>query len=264
MDTWRLLELDTRNAYMNMAIDEAALTANVAQQVPNTLRLYRWNPSAVSIGKFQTPENEVQLVNCRKLGVNVVRRITGGGTVYHDAQDEVTYSLIVKTQDLGVTDVADAYAKVYAGIKDALRILGVTADFNEGDAKNCPNLTVKGRKISGSAQARKSATILQHGTLLLNVDLEKMFTLLRVPWAKNLQEVVDVAEKRITSVKNELGHAVSAETAANALTAGFKNALKIELKTGELSIFERKLADRLAKEKYATDAWNMNGKSPVG
>ena len=264
MNAWRLLKLETQNAYMNMAIDEAALTANAAQKVPNTLRLYRWNPSAASIGKFQNPENELQLDNCRKLGVSVIRRITGGGTVYHDSQDEVTYSLIVKTRDLGVTDIADAYSKVYTGIKDALRILGVTADFNEGDAKNCPNLTVKGKKISGSAQARKSNTILQHGTLLLNVDLEKMFTLLRVPWAKNLQEVVSVAEKRITSVKNELGHAVSAETAANALASGFQNALKIELEAGELSPFERKLAERLAKEKYATDQWNLNGKSPVG
>lgn len=196
MDTWRLLKLETHNAFMNMALDEAILTARAINREPNTLRIYQWKPSAVSIGKNQQPENEVHLDNCRRLGVSVVRRITGGGAVFHDAKDEVTYSIIAKTEDLHMKDPINAYSKVYAGITDALRILGVTADFNSGDAKNCPNLTVKNKKISGSSQARKRETILQHGTLLLNVDLEKMFTLLRVPWAKTCIEVVAVAEKK--------------------------------------------------------------------
>ena len=135
-----------------MAIDEAILTARLIDRVPNTLRLYRWKPSAVSVGKNQNPETELHLDNCRRLGVDVVRRISGGGTVYHDAVGEVTYSLIAKTSDLGVRDIAAVYAKVYDGIRDALRLMGLTADFNEGDAKNCPNLRVKGRKISGSSR----------------------------------------------------------------------------------------------------------------
>ena len=264
MQTWRLLKLETHNAFMNMAVDEAILTARTIERVPNTLRLYRWKPSAVSIGKNQKPENEVQLDNCRKLGVDVVRRISGGGTVYHDERDEVTYSLIAKTERFGVKDIAAVYAKVYEGIRDALRLLGITADFNEGDAKNCPNLTVKGRKISGSSQANKRETVLQHGTLLLDVDLEKMFTLLRVPWAKTCMEVVGVAKNRITSVKGELGHAVSAETAANALASGFKNALGVQMVEGELTAFEVELAEKLYREKYATDDWNLHGKSIVG
>jgi lipoate-protein ligase A len=264
MDAWRLLKLETYNAFVNMAIDEAILRARIAERVPNTLRFYRWKPSAVSIGKFQKPENEVYLDNCRRLGVDVVRRISGGGTVYHDAENEVTYSLIAKTEDLGVTDIAAVYARVYAGIADALRILGITADFNEGDAKNCPNLTVKGKKISGSAQAHKSGIVLQHGTLLLSVDLERMFTVLRVPWAKTCMEVVGVAKNKITSVKEELGHAVSAETANNALSVGFKNAFGIQLTEGELTPFERELAEELCREKYATDDWNFYGKSVLG
>ena len=143
MGAWRLLKLETHNAFMNMALDEAVLRARISERVPNTLRFYRWNPSAVSVGKFQKPENEVYLENCRRLSVDVVRRITGGGTVYHDAEDEVTYSVIARTEDLGVSDVAAVYARIYAGIADALRLLGITADFNEGYAKNCPNLTVK-------------------------------------------------------------------------------------------------------------------------
>jgi len=242
---WRLLNLETHTAFKNMAIDEAILTARTLDRSPNTVRLYKWKPSTVSIGKNQKPENELQLENCRKLGIDMVRRISGGGTVYHDERDEVTYSLTAKTSDLGVKDLTFVYAKVYSGVRDALRILGITADFNEGDAKNCPNLTINGKKISGSSQANKREIVLQHGTLLLDVDLEKMFTLLRVPWAKTCKEVVDVAKNRITSVKCELGHAVSAETAANALAAGFKNALGAEMVEDSLTQFETELAQKL-------------------
>src|SRR5512134_3939286 len=84
MTAWRLLKLEAQNPPMNMAIDEAILTARTIDRVPNTLRLYKWKPSGVSIGRNQNIENEAQLNNCRKLGVQVVRRISGGGTVYHD------------------------------------------------------------------------------------------------------------------------------------------------------------------------------------
>jgi lipoate-protein ligase A len=167
--------------------------------------------------------------------------------------------LIAKTGDLGVRDIAAVYAKVYAGIKDALRILGLTADFNEGDAKNCPNLTVKGKKISGSSQANKRDSVLQHGTLLLDVDFERMFTLLRVPWAKTCMQVVNVARERITSVKTELGHAISPDTAASALEFGFSNALSAQMVEGELTPFEVELTKKLREDKYATEKWNLHG-----
>jgi len=90
MSDWRLLECKTNDASMNMATDEAILRARINDEIPNTVRFYRWNPSAISIGKFQDIENEVQLEDCGKCGVDVIRRITGGGTVYHDAQGELT------------------------------------------------------------------------------------------------------------------------------------------------------------------------------
>jgi lipoate-protein ligase A len=123
---------------------------------------------------------------------------------------------------------------------------------------------VKGKKISGSAQARKSRTILHHGTLLIDVDLERMFSIIQVPWAKSLEEIVGVAQKKITSAKNELGHPVTISTAANAVTVGFRNSLKIALETGELTTFEEKTADRLYEQKYSTNDWNLNGKSIIG
>jgi len=254
------LKCQTNDAFMNMATDEAVLRARINDVVPNTVRFYRWNPSAVSIGKFQNLENEVQVENCEKCGVHVVRRITGGGAVYHDAQDELTYSVIAKRTDLRARDIIGVYARIYAGLAEALKTLGIMADFNEGNAKTCPNLTVNGRKISGSAQCHKGGVVLQHGTLLVRVKFEKMFELLRVPWAKERTEVVNVAKRRITSVTDELRRDVSLDEVEDALVDGFQTALDNKLEHGNLSQHELQLAQRLLKAKYITSDWNHLGK----
>lgn len=261
MNAWRLLKLETCNAFMNMGIDEAILRARIENLVPNTLRFYCWKPSTVSIGRFQNIENEVHLDNCKKYGVDVVRRITGGGTVYHDAEGEITYSVVVSKKDLENEDITAVYAKIYSGLTEAAKILGINVDFNEGNTKTCPNLTVNGKKISGSAQSHKRGVVLQHGTLLVDVDLEKMFTFLRVPWAKTCMEVVNVAKRKITSIKKELEREVSIKEVNQALTEGFQKALNIKFVDGELTLYERELAEKLCKEKYATDDWNFYGRN---
>ena len=259
MDTWRLIPLQTNNAYINMATDEAILTARIAGQVPNTLRFYRWQPSALSIGKNQNPENELYLDACKQLGVDVVRRISGGGTVYHDFEGEVTYSVVAKTSDMGTADITTVYFKIYEAITDALRLLGIPADFSNGDAKNCPNLTVNGKKISGSSQNVTRGVVLQHGTVLVNVDLPKMFTLLKLKNASCTQ-AADIAKRKITSIQNELNHKIMPETVANALAQGFKAILKIQIEPSELTPSEVDLANKLYKEKYTTNQWNFGGK----
>jgi len=261
MNNWRLLRLETHDAYTNMAIDEAILTARTRNLAPNTIRFYRWNPSAVSIGKFQSIENEVQLDKCKKYGVDVVRRITGGGAVYHDTEGEITYSVVANKKDLKAENINAVYAKFYGGIAEALRILGVNTDFNEGNAKTCPNLTVNSKKISGSAQSHKKGVVLQHGTLLVDVDLEEMFTFLRVLWAKTCMEVVNVAKHKITSIHKEIERAVSIKEVEQALIQGFRRALKIEVVNGELTLYECELAEKLCKEKYSKNDWNFHGKS---
>jgi lipoate-protein ligase A len=261
MKKWRFLAFEAHNAFMNMAIDEAILRSRLENKCPNTLRLYGWKPSAVSVGRFQKVENEVNMENCSKLSVDVVRRISGGGTVYHDTHREITYSVVARTADFETSDVAVVYTKVYSGIVEALKMLGITADFSEGDAKNCPNLTVRGKKISGSSQANKSGVVLQHGTLLLNVDLEKMFTLLRVRWAKTCMEIVNVAKNKITSIGAQKENEVSFETITQVLKQGFEKALKVEFVDSDLKPFEKDLASELCKLKYSTQHWNLYGES---
>jgi lipoate-protein ligase A len=244
METWRLIPLETHNAFMNMAIDEAILTARIAEQVPNTLRLYTWKPSAVSIGKNQNPQETVYTEALRK------NAETG----------EVTYSVTAATASLGKT-IPAIYQHIYEAVTDALRLLGIPADFSEGNEKNCPNLTVNGKKISGSAQTIKRGTVLQHGTLLLSVDLPLMFQLLKVNAPCTCAQAAEFAENKITSVQKELGHKVTAETAANALTQGFRAILKINLEPAPLTSHEKELAEKLYTQKYATNAWNQNGKT---
>jgi len=259
MTAWRLLRLEVKDAFTNMAIDEALVTARIEGLVPNTLRFYMWNPSAVSVGRFQDISNEVQVENCFKHGVDIVRRITGGGTVYHDREGEITYSVIGREEDFGTKDVVQAYYTICNGLIEAAKILGVKADFNPGDPKNCPNIAIQGKKISGSAQFHKGGVLLQHGTFLLDADLEKMFTFLRVPWAKTITDIVCVAREKLTSIKNELGKEVSREEAYQALVKGFEKALRTQLKEEALTTFEQKLAQKLRKEKFSTQEWNLKG-----
>jgi len=257
---WRLLKLEVNDAFTNMAVDEAIVTARIEDSVPNTLRFYRWEPSAVSVGRFQDVFNEVQVENCKRHGVDIVRRITGGGTVYHDHTGEITYSVVAEEKSFGTTDVVYAYNSICDGLIEAARILGVKAGFNPGDPKNCPNIAIGQKKISGSAQFHKGGVLLQHGTFLLDTDLEKMFTFLRVPWAKTITDVVCVAQERLTSIKKQLNRNVSVEEAYEALIQGFQKALGIEVEEEALTPYEHQLASKLRKEKYSTDNWNLKGK----
>ena len=246
---------------MNMAIDEAVLRARIIERVSNTLRFYRWKPSAVSIGRFQDASKEVNLENCRKYGVDFVRRISGGGSVYHDHEREITYSVIVSKKDLETIDIFYAYKLICNGLIEAMKILGIHADFDPGNLKHCPNVLVNGRKISGSSQSHKGGILLQHGTFLIDVNLERMFTFLRVPWAETCMEVVSIAKRKITSVKQEFGSNVSMQEAYEALVKGFQKALKIKLIEGELTSHEKNLAEKLCAEKFATEDWNLKGKT---
>jgi lipoate-protein ligase A len=242
-----------------MAIDEAIVIARIEECVPNTLRFYRWKPSAVSIGRFQDVFNEVMVENCKSHGVDVVRRITGGGTVYHDFEGEITYSVVSREKDLGNTDVVNAYNTICNGLIEAAKILGVKANFNSGDPRNCPNIVVQGKKISGSAQFHRGGVLLQHGTFLLEIDLKKMYTFLRVPWAKTIKDVLCVVQDRLTSIKHETGINSSIEDAYHALVKGFEDTLKLELREESLTDYEEKLAKKLRK-KFSTNRWNIEGK----
>jgi lipoate-protein ligase A len=255
--SWRLLKLGVYDAYTNMAIDEAILMARIEKKVPNTLRFYRWKPSTVSLGYTRNVEEDVYVEACRRHEVQIVRRCTGGGTVYHDADDEVTYSVVVDEKFVGLSDVTKSYEAVYRGLIEAIATLGLKADFGSGTQRRCPNLMVQDRKISGSSQARRRGVLLQHGTLLVRADLKKMFTLLRVPWSDDLEVVLKVAKRKITSIEQERGKNISISEAHRALVKGFRKGLGVQFKEDTLTSYEQELAKKLRAEKYTAESWNF-------
>ena len=146
------------------------------------------------------------------------------------------------------------------GLIEAVKIHGIAAEFNPLDSKRCPNITIKGKKISGSAQSYKRGMLLQHGTFLVDINHERMFTFLKVPWAKTLVDVVDVSKKKLTSAQEELESRMSIEEAYEDLVEGFEKALKMQLVEKELTSYECRLAERLRKTKFSTEDWNLRGK----
>ena len=240
---FRLLETGKRPAAMNMAIDEAVMLSGTP-----TLRFYDWDPPAVTIGYFQGIEQEVDLGKCAQTGVDVVRRLTGGGAVYHDT--ELTYSLILP-EKAGIVsrNILESYGQICGFVVEGLRRLGLPAEF-----KPINDIIVSGRKISGNAQTRRGGMILQHGTVLLDVDVKKMFSLLKVPDEKLKDKMIAAAEERVTSVDKELGTTNSFETVKRSLISAFELGTT---KKGRLTREEEANAQKLSKEKYSSKEWNF-------
>jgi len=247
---WRLLDLMVADCYTQMAIDEAIAYARGKGEAPPTLRLYRWKPSAVSMGYFQSVDEEVNLEACKRLGVDVIRRITGGGAVFHDYDGEITYSLIAEEKNpLIPYDINESYKVICGGIIEAIRLLGLTAEF-----KPINDIIAGGRKISGNAQTRRYGSILQHGTVLVDFDVRTMFTVLKVSREKISDKAIKQVEDRVTTIRKELGRHVNFEEVRDALISGFETKLNINLVSGQLSKTEEELLEKF-KQKYASLEW---------
>jgi len=251
-EEWRLLDTGARDAYYNMALDEAVAISRSRGLVGNTIRFFRWKPSAVSIGYFQSMEEEVDIAECRARGVDYVRRITGGGAVYHDYEGELTYSIIVDEKHRMVPkDILKSYEVLCSGLVVGLKLLGIPADFHPIN-----DIIVGGRKISGNAQTRRMGVVHQHGTILRSVNPALMFRLLKVPSEKIRDKMIKNVEERVTSINRYLGREVSIEELKESIKRGFEKALNIKLVEGEVTEHEEELASELRK-KYASDEWNF-------
>ena len=240
----RVIYDNKHDAYWNMAFDEALLVH--LHEIGPTLRLYGWEPPAVSIGYFQSMEEEVDVEKARELGVDVVRRITGGGAVYH--KYEITYSIILP-EIRG--RILDSYRVIDMGIIKALKSLGLDAKHH-----GINDVIVNGRKISGNAQTRKYGGLLQHGTVLMEVNVDEMFQILRVSEEKLRDKVIDSVKHRVTSLKDE-GVNIEFEELQSVLAEGFREALNAELYEDDVPHKIYDYAKKLEVEKYATHEWNF-------
>ena len=243
-----MLPLRVDDAFMNMAIDEALLKLNAEGKSPNTIRFWRWLPSTISIGCFQSVEREVDLEVAKRYGVDVVRRITGGGAVFHDHGGELTYSVVCKQGDVP-DDIIESYRLICGGLVHGFERLGLRAEF-----KPVNDVLGNGKKISGSAQTRRWGSVLQHGTVLIAPDVRRMFELLRVTPEKISDKFIASVFERVTTVERELGRKPSFEEVREAMSKGFEKSLDVKLSEGELTSDELKLAAEL-EPKYASDKW---------
>lgn len=242
---WRVVELETHNAYLNMALDEAVSEGIMNGSSPPTIRFYTWKPGAVSIGYFQSMKDEVNLDTCRELGIDCIRRWTGGGAVYHDAKGEITYSLIAPAS-IFPKNVVESYQIICGWIVNGLKSLGIDAVFSPVN-----DVLVGGKKISGSAQTRRGGILLQHGTVLFDLDLATMFSVLNVSKQKISDKMIQSAQERVTSIIKQKD--LDKKEVLDALLRSFTEDKDFE--NGSLSLNEMFRAKELARLKYKTDEW---------
>ncbi len=251
-EPWRLVDSGPQPGAKNMAIDEALLEAHAEGDVPPTLRIYTWRPPAVSLGRFQRAESSVDLEACHRLGIDVVRRPTGGRAILH-TEEEVTFSIVVSERRLGTRGVMDSYRALAAGIVAGLRTLGLEARLVERAASSrapaiaqdpacfavkarC-DLVVGSAKLVGSAQVQRNGFLLQQNSLPLRLrlkDWEGVFVRKSEPPA-----AVGLWE----AARREIPYARVVE----ALREGFSEALGSRFERSDLSEQELTQAGALAR-----------------
>jgi lipoate-protein ligase A len=254
-----------------MAVDEAILRVHLRRKNIPTLRFYGWQRPTLSIGHFQDYEKEVDADACRKFGVEVIRRPTGGKAVLHER--ELTYAVVAGADgSLIPADILASYRVISGCIARGLARIGIQASL-KADGRQAPEgtlrsscfsfpsryeLLVGGRKICGSAQMRSHGVFLQHGSLLM--DFDPMRTCAVMLPHRDAAGYADLLRHAVTSVGEQVGQAVQEEELCRHLKAGFEETLGIGLVEGQLLPEEAELRDELIAKKYGTEDWNRKGR----
>lgn len=254
MEEWRFLELEfPSDPAMNLAIDEAILNSVLEGRISSTLRFWRNNRSVI-VGRFQRICDEVDLDLCAKEGISVVRRISGGGTVYQDLGN-LNYTIVLTDEHrlikgLGITE---SYKVLCSWLQRALKLMGLNPEF-----KPPGNILLNGKKISGSAQLRRRGGVLHHGTLLVNADLNLMKKVLKA-WREDYKGgVIASISMPVTNLVNELEIEIDFNELKEVLRWSFEETFSVKLIDGKLTSSEKFIAEKLYKERYSRDSWNFS------
>lgn len=268
--TWRLLITPPCDGATNMAIDEAILHALAEGQGSPTLRFFQWEPPCLSLG-YNQHWQEVDEAACRRLGYTWTRRPTGGKAILHT--DEVTYSLIIPQDDPRIQGgIVESYRILSFGLLRGLEKLGVqavqagkeevTASTRVApggpvcfDTPSRYEITWQGKKLIGSAQLRRRKIVLQHGTLPLYGDLNRILEALNFSVEERARQAELLPQRAIT-LEQVLGQKLCYQEVVAALTEGFAEEFNLNLQPQPLSKLEQTLADKLRAEQYAHDSWN--------
>ncbi|MEO5951304.1 MAG: biotin/lipoate A/B protein ligase family protein [Chloroflexia bacterium] len=285
---WRVLADTNLPGAYSMALDDVILESVIAGGLA-TVRFYTWQPATLSLGVNQ-PLREIDRDEVARRGFGLVRRLTGGRAVLH--QHELTYSVIARENDPRVSGgVIESYRKISAALVDGLRSLGVDATLAEPskamframaesrraaeglddademsvgtaahgavcfDASSAYEVTVGKLKLVGSAQARRGGALLQHGSILLDVDWDAWVSVFAYASAAGKERAYGKLPTRMTSLRQELGRVITKEEVQTVLIPSFERILNVSLNPGKLSVDEKAEALRLAKDKYSSEKW---------
>ncbi|MBN8208239.1 lipoate--protein ligase family protein [Bacillus sp. NTK071] len=275
MKQWAFINSGERSPEYNMALDEALLKWHSEGLIPPVIRFYGWNPATLSIGYFQQVSRDINLEAVKAYDLGFVRRPTGGRAVLHDK--EVTYSVIV-TEDYPdmPSTVTEAYRVISEGLLIGFQKLGLDAYFavpkteeekaelrapRSGVCFDSPSyyeLVVEGRKVAGSAQTRQKGVILQHGSILLDIDEDKLFDCFKFKNDRIRERMQRGFRKKAVAINALRPTPVSMEEAVEAFYAGFEKGLNIDLVPYRLSDEQENFVNQLAKEKYLSNEWNYS------
>lgn len=265
---WRLIQSPPAHGSWNMAVDEAILEKIASGGNLPTLRLYAWEPACLSLGYAQ-PWRDVNIEKLNELEWNIVRRPTGGRAILH--KDELTYSVITSVSETRLQgSVLESYKYLSKALLRALEQLGTSAQAAElqkpandqrthnpvcFEVPSNYEITVEGKKLIGSAQARRKEGILQHGSLPLFGDITDILTVLSFSNTEEKSKASQRLSKRATSLESILRRKVTWGDVAHEFIIAFQEVLDIELEPGELSRSENDRATELEKNKYGNPDW---------
>ncbi len=249
-----------------MAADEAILHHIGRGDSPPTLRLYAWTPACLSLGYAQ-PFADVDMRRLKAQHWEVVRRVTGGRAILHT--DELTYSVIAPNDEPRIAGtVLESYNRLAQALLLAVKTLNIAVEIKAEKTSESPNnnpvcfevpstyeITVNGKKLIGSAQARKKEGVLQHGSLPLTGDLTRICRALVFEDEPARENASRRLLERATTVEAALGRVVGWGEAAQAYVRAFEAQLGIQFKEGKLSESESKMTDELARAKYDHPSW---------
>ncbi|MDI6821950.1 MAG: DUF116 domain-containing protein [Actinomycetota bacterium] len=257
MNKWRVLDTGIRTAAENMALDAAILEAKAKELIPNTLRFLRFSPPAVLVGYHQSIEREVRVDFCRQNGIDINRRITGGGAIFFD-RSQLGWELIGSKESLNFSVASETFfRKVCSAVICALRKLGLNASFRP---KN--DIEIDGRKISGTGGTEEGGAFLFQGTLLMDFDVEMMLKTLKIPVEKLKEKEIESVKDRVTWLKRELGYLPSLGEVKRSIREGFEEVFQVEFFEGDLTAEERNLFGGRMDE-FCSDEWIHKVRYPI-
>lgn len=243
---WRFIHDEPTHPRLQMAIDEVLTNEVAAGRRAPTLRIWEWTSNAVILGRFQSVRNEVDMEGARRHDVTVCRRITGGGAMFVEPQNTITYSIYAPESLVKGLSFVDSYAFMDQWVLEALRGLGVNAVY-----KPINDISSDKGKIGGAAQTRRNGAVLHHVTMAYDMDAAKMLEVLRIGREKLSDKGSVSANKRVTPLREQT--ALPRQTIIEALASTFDR--KFGLTTSRLSPEELAAAETLRREKFDTDEW---------